>query len=171
MMQCRAKMIDGSPVTFDWIDHGGLRWVPSESDNSGWGAPYFTEMVGHGFEVWSMWRGYSQDTPYDRIEADRRALERSGIDTATVERWEPEVARLPTGVKFSYADCWVPVFPPVLKEAPASLMPGMITYINAEPTAEMMDAGMAEGMACWAQSIGNRETVRRVWCAMEKTRR
>lgn len=162
MRQCRAKMIDGSSVTFEW--------GPEEVVQIDGHPNIRVDCIGHGFHVRSESYAYDGGEAL-RFENMRAALRWSGVDTATVEYLDYEKPERITGFLFRCRAHWVPVFPPVLKEAPASRMPGMITYINAEPTAEMMEAGMAEGMACWARSIGNRETIRRVWCAMEKARR
>lgn len=86
---CRARMIDGTPVTFDWTDRGPIR--------SPHGDVYRTEIIGHCLHVLSETdRGVSAAT---RTAVDRAKLERSGIDTKTAvyqgkEDW-----------------CWWPLYP------------------------------------------------------------
>lgn len=131
MRHCRAKMIDGTPVTFDALD-----W-----DNTYPGRPnrWVTEYLGHGFGVISESPKHF-DHPY-RVERDRQALENAGVDIYTME------------AKFD--DEWVRVHsPPELKNEPALRAPSMLTYVNrpkaAEPTEgakAMMDANLAERIA------------------------
>lgn len=72
-------MIDGTPVTFECEDHG---WVPLD----GLRDCYLTTMIGEGLFIRSEFRPLGNAT--NRFEFDRATLERHGIDTSTVERWE-----------------------------------------------------------------------------------
>lgn len=78
-IRCRARMIDGTPVTFELKDHGR---VPLD----GLRDCYLTTMIGEGLFIRSEFRPLGNAT--NRFEFDRATLERHGIDTSTVERWE-----------------------------------------------------------------------------------
>lgn len=120
-------MIDGSPVTFDWIDSGV---VGHFMDRPG-GRPTFvenqhtTEMIGEGFYVVSRVARsmiYSEKYIYDRA---RFALEQNGVDTATAERVEDDGSG---GIFYR----WVPLFPPILRKEPSNLLPDGIVYHSPE---------------------------------------
>ncbi len=106
-VKCRAKMCDGSPVTFDCEDHGV---VPLD----GLRDCHLTTFIGDGFFVRSEYRSiwddrFGSDAEH-RAHVDRLALERSGVDTATVERWEITPVCGQNGEAFPCGR-WVPVFP------------------------------------------------------------
>lgn len=89
-MKMRAKMVDGSPVTFEQIDWGGRNYVADDSKLM-IGPPYKTEYVGEGFHVISMWHGQpcpdTSSSSGHRLTYDRWSLHRAGVDTSTVEFW------------------------------------------------------------------------------------
>lgn len=84
-MKMRGKMVDGSPVTFESIDLGLV--YPKSGPPSVAGS-YITDFVGEGFhvrsEIMNIWR--DDLSPEHLLYFYRRALEQSGVDTATVER-------------------------------------------------------------------------------------
>lgn len=94
-MKLRAKMIDGTLVTFESHDLGQQMLTILYSDGLAIRAGYVTEFVGEGLYVRSECCG----GPEQRREADRLALEHGGVDTATVEVLE-----------FS-GDWWRPLWP------------------------------------------------------------
>ncbi len=132
MIKCRAKMIDGTPVTFEHHDCGPV-YSPEIQQNV-----LRSAYTGEGFYVVSDVPGMSHSTEW-RLSRDRYALERCGVDTATVERWEPgrhHVRWAPDNNDLYWVDGrWEPMFPPSpeLKREPATPMPGTITYSDFGP--------------------------------------
>jgi len=133
--QCRARMIDGTPVTFEHIDLGNVA-----------AGIYGVDMIGHGFHV----RALSWASDYKaRTEMDRRELERAGVDTATVEYLDSySEHRLHPWLSSDLRPNWVPMFS---KESvwgidwskPASLAPGTMTYDPFEVSPTMIHSGYA----------------------------
>lgn len=190
--QCRAYMIDGTPVTFDWIDHGPV-YVLGENGDDGFTDSkelaarwrhvkkvLLSEFIGHGFHVLS-------NFPFDEsVEAraahDEYVLRRAGVDTATVEYCDSYIQHSFEPRLFSdLRPHWEPMFPPKLRGEPASLMPGAITYVADHlPTRNMTEAGAAalkdavvrHGMvragAFWFWEVDS--VIANIWQAMEKVR-
>ena len=191
-MKCRAKMIDGSPVTFEMTDRGklfelgadGRDGFASEEPFAKWRhyrCVLVTDFEGEGFSVQCV-------TPYTesvelRAALERSHLERSGVDTATVEYAEPLVR-----------SGWLPLFPPVPKHPtlesvlyseeqiraygfprkPMHIRPGEAVYISDhfEPDDAMINAGLLALDNVWNSQFCNRKNiVRLVWRAMEKARK
>lgn len=164
-MKCRAKMIDGSPVTFE---------ITPEEVVDRDGHPHLQQdAIGEGFFVRSVPYAYWGGVKY-RDDRMRVALECSGVDTATVEYVESYVqhradSRMPSDLRPN----WEPLFPPVVKQPmltgePKSYLPGAITYIRiVEPTQAMIEAG-------WAALLDSplygepRKAIQMIWRAMEK---
>lgn len=89
-MKMRGKMIDGSPVTFESIDLGGVMYRDMRTGEKGYCAPYVTEFVGEGFYVRSAWNGMAfplrgVDANAYRLAHERAMLEQAGVDTGTVK--------------------------------------------------------------------------------------
>lgn len=81
-MKCRAKMIDGSPVTFE---------ITAEEVVDRYGHPHLQQdAIGEGFFVRSVPYAYWGGIKY-RDDRMRVALDLSGVDTATVEYWTDSV--------------------------------------------------------------------------------
>lgn len=136
IMKCRAKMINGSPVTFNRYDLG-LQTYREEDDNILGIRHRVTEFVGEGFYVRSR-------VPSDyglslRAVRDEFALKRSGVDTATVEYIEGYAqhrfdSRMPSDLRPN----WVPLFPP--SAGFTNLWPGVISYMNIASADDMIIA-------------------------------
>lgn len=123
-------MIDSSPVTFEMTDCGGVRWVERSTGHTGICAPYTTKFEGEGFSV------VSEFHTGERTKCDRAALERAGVDTATVEYLDMHH----TPHEDVLAWFWRPLFPstaaecqPVLREEPATTIPSAITHLSSNP--------------------------------------
>ncbi len=182
-ISCRAKMCDGTPVTFEWEDRGECWARP--------GDPIFlvTEMIGHGFHVVSRVPYNLQNVAY-RHDRVRSALEHAGVDTATVEYESGFYDDQPPGPSryWRAGDTWVnrrwvKMFP-VVKEEPASLMPGPIFYRDSEiyrlaamlehPTERMIEAGYDKWLelevARSPTRVGAHAMICAIWRAMEKAR-
>lgn len=194
MTRCRAKMIDGSRVTFEHHDRGLIdRLAKSDAEDV-----YAVELIGEGFHVWSeVSRWASHPIDQSRNVALCHHLERSGVDTATVE-YRTENRDPTQGVLGWW---WTPLFPPVLREEPASINPGILTYMRtpaeqevlrlskmlsaecamtkelqrrlqdrAEPTWLMTNAGAEVLASAKYRDESMRETLAAIWRAMEKAR-
>lgn len=182
-MKMRARMVDGSPVTFESTDlslmyelsenwEDGLTPDPVYAKRFRFFRPvHVTEFVGEGFFVRSIWDGMAQylksDDPigYHRMAFDRSMLERSGVDTATVEYLdcllEHRFDRLmPSDLREHWEPMWpqyyrhaanVPPGPSIfdppkgLKGEPATAVPGGITYMGEDEL--ITEAMLANGCA------------------------
>lgn len=164
-MKMRARMVDGSPVTFESTDlglmyelgenwEGGLTPDPAYAKRFRFSRPvHVTEFVGEGFFVRSIWDGRAQyiksDDPigYPRLAFDRNMLERSGIDTATVEYLDCFLehrfdSRMPSDLREHWERLWSG---PSLKGEPATVVPGSITYMGEDEL--ISEAMLANGCA------------------------
>ncbi len=106
-IHCKAKMCDGDPVTFDWIDMGQV-YEPEIQQNV-----YRTVMSGEGFYVVSDVPMVSDSMAW-RADRARLALERCGVDTTTAESEEKFYQPLPgcTMQTGSWVNRrWVKMFP------------------------------------------------------------
>ncbi len=171
MTRCRAKMIDGSPVTFEFHDRGPLL---EDIDGTVWlrryhatSAPvHVSEMIGEGFHVVSVvpdqWDDRFGSPAAKRQHFDRIALERSGVDTATVERWEEGVQ--------PRSGWWVPMFPiPTYDNKPISSWSEAQARC-VEPTGDMVRAGISTLLENMRTNVPIDVNMMRVWRAMEKAR-
>lgn len=107
-MKCRAKTITGQPLTFE---------ITPEEVVDRDGHPHLQQdAIGEGFFVRSVPYAYWGGVKY-RDDRMRVALERSGVDTATVEYLDarPEIDLVRFG-RSDDAGCWLPLFPPVVKQ-------------------------------------------------------
>lgn len=172
-MRCKAKMIDGSPVTFEMVEY------QVEVDSH----PYLrTECSGEGFFVRSSTYAYWGGEAY-RKSRIKLALERAGVDTATVEYeenfYQPDQ---PIG-SIRWGDLrWVPLFLPVPKHSALRDEDvlseterwafGLLPRAPKEnPDENMINAGLLELDRVWNSQFCNRKNiVRLVWRAMEKER-
>lgn len=134
-MKCRAKMIDGSPVTFDW----GPELCEDRE-----GHPYIRrECIGEGFFVVTESYAYGEGEN-GRIKNMRLALERAGVDTATVEYWSDQ-ARGALG--FAPPGAWIRMFAPdtwYLEAMSEPLKPG-INWMRSD--LEVENARLAKMLA------------------------
>lgn len=152
-MKCRARMIDGSWVTFerhvrDVVERDAYRAITGTTD---W--PYglllsvlITEFVGEGFHAlavtkWGGNYGSLEEASSWRTRDELLILERSGVDTATVEYWQEGNWQAHQHMMFSDGSPdqhkrwqmdgnWVPLFPPVLREEPETIAPGSLSYMS-----------------------------------------
>lgn len=181
MIKCRAKMIDGSPVTFDLL--------PEETVTVGEHPHIQRECIGHGLHVvsssYAYWGGTAQ-----RYEAMRSAIERAGVYTATAEMWKlhpdgvlTRVEQKKPGIISFECGRWVRLFPPMVRGEPCDMNPGGLGYFAPSdsprgPTWEMVAAGSAalhdmvieeativRGQV-WFQD--SRKVVTEIWKRMEK---
>lgn len=190
-MKMRAKMVDGSPVTFESIDHGGLKYRLNNDSELKVCPPYTTEFVGEGFHVISKWSGQAmyldQDDliGYPRLAYDRWSLARSGVDTATVEYLDRFLEhRFDRPIPIDLREHWERMWPePSLKGTPATFMPVTVTYMGEDNlvTEDMLLAGaaMLEDMTVRHATIDRGKVwfrspsvvVTNIWRAMQKARR
>lgn len=194
MIKCRAKMIDGSPVTFEWHDLGGLLYRDTKTGLEGICGPYTVDMIGEGFFV-RIEGGIFTEARFGNIwlEHCRLALEHAGVDTATAQQWDEDIwNQISSYWEGTTQRCrgtlgaWVPLFPPVVHEKPSTQAPGPIWHsqfetVPAEPSPEMLHNGSAALRdAIVLQAMMHKgqfqfrdplEVVRDIWKRMEKGRR
>lgn len=133
-MKCRAKTITGQPLTFE---------ITPEEVVDRDGHPHLQQdAIGEGFFVRSVPYAYWGGTKY-RLDRMKSALDRAGVDTATVEYHQWGVNRF--GKPW---EKWLPLFTPVVKQpwkvgwVDAGGKPGGIIYTEDEVTSlrSMLDA-------------------------------
>ena len=189
-MKCRARMIDGGPVTFEMtdlglvyeLDGGENGYVSDEVFSRRWRLRrpvYLTDCEGEGFSVRCVVPAHVH--PDLRAALNRSYLERAGVDTATVEYIESYTqhrpdARMPSDLRPN----WVPLFPPVPKHPVLHPFMGVATdtTLKEEPdykqssiwlTEKMVQAG-CEAWLVAPKDATKKDIVTAIWRAMQWAR-
>lgn len=192
--QCRARMIDGTPVTFEMIDHGPVFLLGEDgcdgfTDDSVFAARWqcvqkllLTEFIGYGLHV----RSYTplDYSPETRSVRDKFAMRRVGVDTPSAEYLDSYIEHSFDRRLFSdLRPHWIPLFPRPMAEIRGE--PGGITYCmnlaeSAEPTSTMIHNGCSALRdavdRCAYLKHGHlwfsdpEDVVRDIWKRMEKGR-
>lgn len=164
-MKCRAKMINGDPVTFERHDRGLIREASTSSNEKD---AYAIELLGEGFHVWSeVSRWAAEPIARSREVALRHHLECSGVDTATAERWDPD-GLTPFG-DFSrgvaYVGRWEPLFPPVSRTPTMDRLTHDLSFVERLSVKDIMYTGQEMERVCKmleSERAMNRELMRRL---------